>query len=164
MPQLDQLALVYQSQWFWLAIVLGTIFVVVGLWIVPKVESTVDDRDARIAKDLEEAQRLQDAAEADEESWRSRMNEAHSAAQEATAEAKSKAGANIEKQMAKVDAELSEKLAAAEASLNEARASALTEIEAVATEAAQEIVAKLTGAGVSEAEARAAVAGAMGHA
>lgn len=164
MPQLDQLALVYQSQWFWLAIVLGTIFFVVGLWIVPKVESTVDDRDARIAKDLEEAQRLQDAAEADEESWRNRMNAAHAEAQETTAAAKAKAQANIEKQMAKVDAEVGERMAAAEASLGEARNAALAELEDVASEAAQDIVAKLTGAGVSQAEARSAVAGAMGNA
>ena len=58
MPQLAQLALVYQSQWFWLLLVLGAIYLFVGRGIVPKVEATVDDRDAKIAADLAEAERL----------------------------------------------------------------------------------------------------------
>ncbi len=164
MPQLEQLALVYQSQWFWLLLVLAVIFFVAGRGIVPRVEKTVDDRDAKIAADLEEAQRLQDAAEASEEAWRERMNAAHAEAQEATAVAKSKAATSIEKALAKADGEIGEKMAAAEAALAEARSSAVAELEGVATEAVQEIVAKLTGASVSDADARNAVAGALGNA
>ena len=44
MPQLAQLALVYQSQWFWLLLTLGVIYFFVGKGIVPKVEETVDLR------------------------------------------------------------------------------------------------------------------------
>ena len=55
MPQLAQLLLVYQSQWFWLAITLGVIFFGIGRGIVPRVEATVDARDAKIAADLEAA-------------------------------------------------------------------------------------------------------------
>jgi len=164
MPQLDQLPLVYLSQWFWLAIVLVTIFVVVGLWIVPKVESTVDDRDARIAKDLEEAQRLQDQAEASEQVWRERMNAAHGEAHDVTASAKTKVGAKIDKQLAKVDAEIGRLMVAAEAELDAARRSALAELELLAAEATQDIVARLAGAKVSAADARRAVAGAMANA
>ena len=91
MPQLDQLTLVYLSQWFWLALVLVTIFFVVGMWIVPKVEQTVDDRDNKIAADLAEAQRLQDEAEASEEAWREKVNDARAEAQSVMAKAKAKA-------------------------------------------------------------------------
>lgn len=164
MPQLDQLALVYQSQWFWLAIVLGTIFVVVGLWILPKVESTVEDRDAKISADLEEAQRMQDEAEASEEAWRNKVNEARAEAQAVTAKAREKAQANIERKVAKVDAAIADRIAAAEAELAEARNAALAELEEVAIEATQDIVAKLTGAKVGKAETRKAVAGVLGNA
>lgn len=164
MPQLDQLALVYQSQWFWLAIVLGTIFVVVGMWIVPKVETTVEDRDAKIAADLEEAQRMQDEAEASEEAWRAKVNEARADAQATTAKAKEKAQADIEKKVAKADAEIATKIDAATAELAAARAAALAELESVATEATQDIVAKLTGSSVAEADARKAVAGVLANA
>ena len=44
MPQLSQLGLVYQSQWFWLLLVLAMIYFFVGRGMVPKVEATVDRR------------------------------------------------------------------------------------------------------------------------
>ena len=163
MPQLAQLALVYQSQWFWLLLVLGAIYFIVGRGIVSKVETTVDARDAQIAADLAEAERLQAEAERTEEAWRARINQAHAEGQAAAAEAKAKAGRDADKRVAKADAEIAAKTESATAALAEARSAALTEIESVAAEAARDIVAKLTGAKVSDKAARAAVAGAMHH-
>ena len=134
MPQLSQLALVYQSQWFWLLLVLATIYFVVGRGIISKVETTVDARDKQIATDL------------------------------AAAEAKAKAGRDAEKRVAKADAEIAAKTEAAAKALADARKSALAEFERIAAEAAREIVAKLTGAKVSDEAARAAVSGALGNA
>ncbi|TNE33434.1 MAG: ATPase [Alphaproteobacteria bacterium] len=164
MPQISQLALVYQSQWFWLVLTLAVIFFVVGRGILPKVEATIDARDAKIAADLDEAQRFQDEAEASEEAWRRQLNNARADAQAVTAKAKQKAQADLEKKLAKADKDVADKIAAAEAELDAARKAALTELEAVASEATQDIVVKLTGTKVSQAEARAAVAGALANA
>ena len=163
MPQLSQLALVYQSQWFWLLLVLGAIYFFVGRGIVPKVEATVDDRDAKIAADLAEAERLRDEADRTEEAWRMRMNEGHAEAQALVTQAKAKADADAQKRVAKADAELETKADAATAELDAARRSALAEIEALAVEATQEIVAKLAGGKVPVAKARKAVAEALSH-
>lgn len=161
MPQLSQLALVYQSQWFWLLLVLGAIYFFVGRGIVPKVEATVDQRDAQIAADLAEAERLRAEADAAEEGWRARMNEAHTEAQRVTAEAKAAAARDAEKRIAAADKRLAAKAEQAALALDEARRSALAEMEGMAAEAAREIVAKLTGAKVDEKAARSAVAGAL---
>lgn len=163
MPQLSQLMLVYQSQWFWLLLVLGVIYFFVGRGIVPKVEKTVDDRDARIAADLAEAARLRDEAEKTEEAWRSRINAAHSDIQAANAKAKAKADADGAKRVAKADAELAGVADAAAIDLAKARQSALAEIDAVAVDSARAIVAKLTGSDVPVARAQKAVAEAMNH-
>ena len=164
MPQISQLALVYQSQWFWLVVTLLAIFFLVGRGIVPKVEATVDARDAKIAADLAEAERLRAAAEAEEEVWRKKMNDAHAEAVIAAAAAKTSSARDTEVRVKAADVEIAKKLDAAAAALATARSSALTEIEGVAAEAAREIVAKLTGAAVSADAARAAVAGAMSRA
>ena len=164
MPQISQLALVYQSQWFWLLLTLGLIYFLVGRGIVPKVEATVDARDAQIAADLAEAERLRAAAEAEEEAWRKKMNDAHAEAVTAAAQAKSASAHDAELRVKAADAEIATTLDAAAAALATARNSALTEIEGVAAEAARDIVAKLTGAMVTPEAARAAVAGAMIHA
>jgi F-type H+-transporting ATPase subunit b len=163
MPQLAQLALVYQSQWFWLLLVLGAIYFFVGRGIVPKVEATVEDRDAKIAADLAEAERLRDEADCTEQAWRTRINEGHAEAQALIAKAKTKADADATKRIAKADAELATKADAAATELDQARQSALAEIEALAVEATQAIVAKLAGGSVTEAKARKAVAEALNH-
>jgi F-type H+-transporting ATPase subunit b len=164
MPQLEQLAQVYQSQWLWLLLALAAIYFIGGRWIVPKVEATIDARDAQIAADLAEAERLRAEADAGEEAWRTRMNEAHAEAQAAAAAAKAAAQADADKRIAAADQKLAKKADEAADALDAARKSALAEIEGVAVEAAQGIVAKLTGATVSDKAARAAVTGAMGNA
>ena len=164
MPQLSQLALVYQSQWFWLLLVLATIYFVVGRWIASRVVSTVDARDKQIATDLATAERLQAEAARSEEAWREQMNAAHAAGQARAAEAKGKAQRDAEKRIAKADVEIGAKTDAAAKALAAARKKALTEIEGVAAEAAREIVAKLTGAEVGDEAARAAVTGAVNRA
>ncbi len=164
MPQLAQLALVYQSQWFWLLLTLGAIYFIAGRGILPKVEATIDARDAQISADLAEAERFRAEADAAEEGWRTKVNAVHAEAASQAATAKAKATADADKRIATANAELAAKAAAAEASLDAARTSALAEIEGVAAEAARDIVAKLTGASVTDAAARKAVAGAMSRA
>jgi len=164
MPQLSQLALVIQSQWLWLLLVLGVIYFVVGRGIVGKVEATVDDRDARIAADLAEAQRLQDEAEADEEAWRERVNAMRAEAQGVTATAKAEAQSSLEARLAAADAEIAARTDSAVAELDSARSKAMAELEGVAVEATQQIVERLTGASVDPAEARTAVTGVLANA
>lgn len=164
MPQISQLALVYQSQWFWLVLTLAIIFLVVGRGILPKIEATVDARDAKITADLDEAQRLQDEAEASEEAWRTQLNTARAEAQANIAAAKAKGQADLDKKLAKADKDIAVKVAQAEAELDAARKTAMAEIEGVATAAAQDIVSKLTGASVSDSDARKAVAGVLANA
>jgi F-type H+-transporting ATPase subunit b len=164
MPQLSQLGLVYQSQWFWLLLVLAVIYFFVGRGIVPKVEATVDLRDAQITADLAEAERLRAEADATEEAWRTRINDAHAEAQALAHDAKDRSLRETEKRVGAADQKLSAKADEAARALDEARRSALAEIESLAAEAARDIVAKLTGAKVDEKTARSAVAGALSRA
>lgn len=163
MPQLTQFMTVYQSQWFWLLLVLGAIYFIVGRGIVTKVEDTVDDRDAKIASDLAAAERARSEADSIEDRLRTRMNDVHAEAQELAAAAKAKANAAAEKRIATADAALASKAEEASAKLAEARAAAMAAIEDVASDVTRDIVAKLTGQKVSDAEVRKAVAGALTH-
>ena len=164
MPQLSQLALVYQSQWFWLLLVLAAIYFFVGRGIVPKVEATVDLRDATLAADLAEAERLRAEADATEREWRARIDAAHAEALVLAQAAKERSVRDAEKRVGAADKKLAAKAGEAAQALDEARQGALARIEGVAVEAARDIVAKLTGAEVDEASARKAVAGALSRA
>jgi len=163
MPQIAQLAETYASQIFWLLVIFGFVYFVIGRGMVPKVMDTVGLRDKQIADDLAAAQSARDAADEAEEAWRKRENANREAAQVLVTEAKGKAQASTESKLAEVQARIDTQLAEAEARIDASRARAAAEIESVAAEAAQDITARLANVSVTETEARSAVQKAMAH-
>lgn len=163
MPQISQIAATYASQIFWLLLTFGFVFVVIGLGMLPKIESTVEARDKRISDDLEAAKAAHARADQIEEDYRTRTNEDRATAQKITLAAKDKAVKDAEKRLAVSDAEIAGKIAAAEARISEATAAAMTEIEGIAVEAALELVAKVSGAKADAVTASKAVKAALAN-
>lgn len=163
MPQIAQLAETYSSQIFWLLIIFGLVFFIVGRGMVPKVMETVGMRDKQIAGDFAAAQAARDAADQDEEAWRKRENDNRAAAQDVVSKAKAKAAASTEKKLAQAQEKIDAEAAEAEARIAAASAKAASEIQTVAAEAAQDIVARLAGIEVDRAAASAAVKKAMAN-
>ncbi|WP_443971525.1 F0F1 ATP synthase subunit B family protein [Sphingobium sp. CR28] len=161
MPQIAQLAEVWSSQIFWMLVTFGFVFFVIGLGMVPKVQSTVDMRDQKIAGDLAAAKATFEGADALEEQWRARENEARSTAQTLMAEAKAKAAKQREDALAKADSAIATEIASAEAEIAAARTKAMGEIEAVAADAASEMVLRVAGTSVTPAAALQAVKAAI---
>lgn len=157
MPQIAQLGETYASQIFWLLLIFGFIFFVIGRGMVPKVMETVSIRDKQIADDLAAAEKARHAADAEEEAWRRRENDNRANAQAIVAEAKAEAAKATEARLGQANAQLDRQLSEAEARISTARQGALGEIETVAAEAANDIVLRLAGISVDEATARAAV-------
>ena len=157
MPQLSQLAEVYLSQFLWLAIALGFIFFVIGRGMVPKIQATVEQREGKIADDLERAQVARVEADKTEEAWRARMDAARSDAAKISNDAKQASAKDTESQVHAAAEKLNGKVEAAEAKIRKAVEAARAEIEAVAAQAAQEMVVRLTGLKVDEKKAAEAV-------
>lgn len=163
MPQIAQLSEMWSSQVFWLLVIFGLVFFVVGRGMVPKVMDTVGMRDKQIGDDLAAAQAARDEADEREEAWRKRENENRSQAQAVVNEAKADAQARTEKRLAEAQARLDAQLEEAEARIADSKAKAAAEIENVATEATQDIVARLAGIKVAEPAAHDAVKKVMAH-
>jgi F-type H+-transporting ATPase subunit b len=157
MPQISQLAATYASQIFWLLLTFGIVFVVIGLGMVPKIQGNVDQRDRNVADDLAAAERARAEADRVEEEWRSRENAIRGEAQKVIAEARASAAKTTEVTLGEANGRIAAHLSAEEARIAAASRAAMAEIEAVSADAAQSIVARLSGANVSEAEARDAV-------
>ena len=157
MPQLNQLPEIFWSQLFWLAVVFGIIFFVIGRGMVPKIQSTVDAREKQIADDLEKAQAARAAADQTEEAWRERMDAARAEAARIANEAKQASALDTEAKVKKAADKLALKVEASEKKLGEAVQSARAEIEAVATELTQDLVSRLTGMKVEKTDAANAV-------
>ena len=158
MPQIAQLGEVYASQLFWLLIFFGAIFVVIGLGMLPKVQATVDARDARIAADLKAAEGAREHADALEEAYRSEMDKSRAEAARLAAEAKAAAARSTEQAVAKADKAIGAKIDKAVAKIGEARAAALAEIETIAADATQAMVSRVAGLNIDAGTARTVVA------
>ena len=145
MPQLSQIGAIYASQLFWLAIVFGLIYFGIGKAMVPKIERTIDDRNARITGDLASAAAARDAAHASEQAYQSGLDTARSQAMQTVGAAKARATAAAETKMKAGDAAAAGRLDAATAGIAASKGRALGEIEAATVEAVEAIVAKLSG-------------------
>ena len=157
MPQLSQLPEIFWSQLFWLVVVFGITFVVVGMGMVPKIQSTVDAREGKIADDLERAQAARADADKTEEAWRARMNAARSEAAKLANDAKQKSAQETEKRVKAAADKINKKAEADQQKIRDAVTAARSEIESFAAEAAREMVQRLTGIQVGAKEAAEAV-------
>ncbi len=157
MPQLNQLALVASSQLFWLAVVLGLIYFVIGKGMLPKIQSTVDARDQSIAADLAAAEAARTEADAVEEAYRNRMDASRAEAGKLTAKAKADSAASTEQKLYEIDSSLDARLGDAQSRIRDARSAAVKDIEGVAAELAKDIAAKVARLDVSLADSAKAV-------
>jgi len=157
MPQITQLPFIIFSQLFWLAIVFGFIFFVIGRGMLPKIQSTVDAREKKIADDLERAQAARTKADETEAAWRARMDQARAQAARVSQDAKQESAKATEAKVKKAGDKINLKAEAASAKIRDAVEAARAEIEAVAAEATQEMVQRLAGIRVDKAEVAAAV-------
>lgn len=157
MPQLSQLSAVYLSQFLWLAIALGFIFFVIARGMVPKIQATVDQRESKIAGDLEAAQKARAAADDTEAKWRSGMDAARVEAARIAQEAKQASARDTEATVKAAADTINVRTETAQGQIRDAVNSARSEIEAVAAEATREMVARLTGIAIDPKEAAAVV-------
>jgi F-type H+-transporting ATPase subunit b len=153
MPQLDQLTDVAFSQVFWLLIGLALIYFGVAKAMVPKIQSTVDKRDAQIAGDLAAAEQARADAEATEEAYRAAMDKSRAEATKLTAAAKQEGAKATEKRVAEAAKAIEAKIEKAEARMRKAADSARAEIDSVAADLVREITEKVAGIAVTPDEA-----------
>jgi len=162
MPQIDQISSIYASQLFWLVVVFALIYFGIGRAMLPRIERTIEDRDAKIKGDLAAAETARVEADAADAAYQAKLGETRHEAQAAAAKAKADAALAAEKKIKKADADIGAKVEKAEAELQAQRDEAVAGIEAVAVEAAQEIVAKVSGLKVDKRAAAKAVKIALG--
>ena len=157
MPQIKQLPFIFASQLFWLLVVFGIIYFFIGRGMVPKIQSVVEQRDAKIAEDLAAAQRAREEAEAVEAAYRERIEASRSEALKVAQEAKQQAALETEKRLKSIDDQIAARVTEAETRIRAAAEEARRELEPVAAEAASDLVGKLTGQKIAAKDAEPAV-------
>jgi F-type H+-transporting ATPase subunit b len=156
MPQLNPLD--WAPQIIWLIITFGILYVLMKRVALPRIGSVIEARQARIAGDIETADKLrretQEAIAAYEQALAEAKAKAHAIAQEANNKLKD----DVAAERAALERDLAARSAEAEKRINQAKASALKDVNAVASETASEIVSRLIGLAPGKSEVSAAVA------
>jgi F-type H+-transporting ATPase subunit b len=163
MPQINQLALVAYSQFFWLLLVLALIYFGIGRAMLPKIQSTVDAREKRITDDLAAAQAARTGAEQTEAAYRARIDASRVEAMQVAQAARQASAKTTEERVHAANVESADKISAAEARIRAAADAALADIESVAAEAARDMVQHLAGLSVTAGDAAKAVKAALNH-
>ncbi|NOX38985.1 MAG: F0F1 ATP synthase subunit B' [Alphaproteobacteria bacterium] len=138
MPQLDFST--YPNQWFWLIIMLISLYLILSRIALPRIASVLGERQGAISHDIEQAEELKQKALEAEEVYTKALAEARAEAGRIVAEAKAEIQRDLDVAIAQADAEISAKSAESEAAIGEIRKGALKAVEAVAKETAGEIV------------------------
>jgi F-type H+-transporting ATPase subunit b len=151
----------FGSQLFWLAILFGLLYVLMGRVALPRIGSILEERSARIAGDLAEAQRAKEASDAAIAAHEQALAEARQNAHGIAQKARDVAKAEIAADRNRIESELNAKLAAAEDEIGKVKTRALGEVDAIARDAVEAMVEVLVGTKVGQAEIANAVQAAM---
>ncbi len=136
----------FAPQLVWLALIFGFLYVLMSRIALPRVGGIIENREAKIAADLDASRDMQSkaqaAAQANDENLRRRREEAQAIGREAQQKIANEAAA----QRARAEADAAEKIRGAEERIGAAKSAALANVEHIAIDAAASIVEKLTGA------------------
>lgn len=163
LPQLD--AHTYPTQIFWLVVTFVILYAIMSKVALPRIAEVLEERQERIADDIETAERLRSEAAKVQAEYEKALADARGKAQELFRET----GDLLAKEQSEAEAETAKKLArktkTAETRIDKQRAEALESLRTVASETAAAATAKLIGVQPSaEAVDRAVTAAAGGGA
>lgn len=152
----------FASQLLWLVITFTVLYLLMSRLILPRIGGILEDRRDRIARDLDQADRLKQQSDDAIASYERALAEARAGAFTIAAEAREAAKEEANQRQAAIEADLDKKLAEAEARIADIKAKALADVSEVASEAAEAVVEQLIGKKPTAAEISAAVKAAEG--
>ena len=152
----------FLPQIFWLVVSFVILYLLMARIALPRIADVLEQRQNRIASDLDKAQELQADSEKTLADYEAQLAQARAAAQSVLAEKAAGSAAEAERQGAKIAERLNQEANEAAARISASQAQALNEVRSVAAELAAEAATKLIGVAVSPEDAIGAVDRAFG--
>ena len=135
----------FLPQLIWLAIIFGLLYLLMSRVALPRVESILDARRHRLAKDLDDAAAMQIQAKEAGEAYDRTLADARGRSQALAQETHDKLHAEAEAKRHAFESDLNAKLAATEAQIAETRTRAMANVSTIASEAAASLIEHVTG-------------------
>src|SRR5271165_611159 len=135
----------FPSQLLWFVIAFGFLYWFMSKRALPQIGKVIEDRKARIARDLDDATAMQQKADAAAAAHEKMLAEARANAQALAQAARDQAAAETEAKRKAIDNALSAKIAEAEKQIAATRVQAMSNVAGIARDAAGAIVERLGG-------------------
>ncbi len=142
-PPFDSSTFPAQLVWFFIAF--GFLYWYMSTRALPQIGKVIENRRARIARDLDDATAMQQKADAAAAAHETMLADARAKAQALAQAARDRASAEAEAKRKALEGQLAERLAAAERQIDATRAQAMTNVSDIARDAAGAIVERLGG-------------------
>ncbi len=147
----------FPSQLLWFAIAFGFLYWFMAKRALPQIGKVIEDRKARIAKDLDEATAMHQNADAASTQHEKMLAEARAHAQGVAQAARDAAAAEAEGKRKALEGELAGTIVEAEKQIAATRAQAMSNVADIARETTGAIVERLGGRSADPAAVKAAV-------
>ena len=154
LPQLDYST--WFNQIFWLVLVFAALYIVLAIFILPRLREGISDREDRISDDLDQASHMQREAEEAEKTYNRALADARAKAMNVAETTKKSVDAEIAAEIEAADAQMDRQAEFADANIRKIKTKALANIETIAGETASEIISTFTGKTPTAAAVRAA--------
>lgn len=156
-------ATTFSSQLIWFAIAFGALYLIMSRIALPRIGSVIDERKARIRRDLDEAERLKGETERALKAYEQAVGDARGNATKIAQETRDKLKSEVDAERQRLDKEIGERLAKAEAQIKSATATAMGRVSEIATDTAETIVSELVGLKVDRGDIAGAVTSVLKH-
>jgi F-type H+-transporting ATPase subunit b len=147
----------FPSQIVWFFIAFGFLYWFMSTRALPQIGKVIENRRARIARDLDDATEMQQQADAAAAAHEKTVADARAKAQAMAQAARDQAAAEQDAKRKALEDQLAVRLAAAEKQIAATRAQAMTNVSEIAKDAASAIVERLGGRAADPAAVAAAV-------
>ncbi|MEZ5923758.1 MAG: F0F1 ATP synthase subunit B [Hyphomicrobiaceae bacterium] len=153
----------FSSQLIWFAIAFGALYLIMSRVALPKIGAVIDERKARIRRDLDEAERMKGETEKALKAYEQAVAEARGNASQIAQATRDKLKTEVDGERQRVEKEIADRLAKAEAQIKSATASAMAKVGDIASDTAESIVGELVGLKVGRDEVAGAVKSVLKH-
>ena len=142
---------------FWLFVTFVTLYWIMSRVALPRVSGIIDNRNAIISRDVDQASALQKKAEEAGAAYEAALTKAKANALSIGTDAKNEAAKQAVASRQQVEADMAVKIAAAEASIVAKKTAAMGNVSAIAEDAVSAIIQRLTGTAPDTAMIRKAI-------
>ncbi len=148
----------FAPQLVWLVITFAALYLILSRVALPRIGSVIEERRARISRELSEAERMKAETDAALKAYEQSLAEARAKAQAVAKETRDRVAAALERDRLAANEANAAKIAEMERRIAESKARALASVNDIAADAAAALVGKLIGQDVPVEEIRQALA------